>query len=69
MNAGLWLALKSYAATDEAEALTGGRRRFLDKTIAEFRRSDADLAEGEARLAGIEVVAQSTLRAPPTCST
>ncbi len=64
MNAELWLALKSYATTDEAKGLTGARRRFLDKTLADFRRSGADLApDGKARLAAIEVeLAQITLR-------
>lgn len=39
----LWLAIKSFAATDEARALTGERLRFLTKTVDDFRRNGADL--------------------------
>ena len=47
---------RSYAATDEARALTGTRRRFLTKTIDNFRRHGADLdAEGKARLEAIDI--------------
>ncbi len=44
-NAELWQALKDYAATDEAAALDGVRRRHLEKTLQEFRRAGADLPE------------------------
>ncbi|MEJ2358959.1 MAG: M3 family metallopeptidase [Deinococcales bacterium] len=44
-HAGLWAALKAYAATDEARSLEGVRRRHLDKTLQEFRRAGADLPE------------------------
>ena len=43
LHAGLWRALKDYAATAEARALTGPRRRFVDKTLESFRRHGADL--------------------------
>ena len=60
----VWKALKAFAATSEAQALQGTKRRFVDKTIADFRRSGADLApEGKARLSAIDVeLAMLTLR-------
>lgn len=52
----LWKALNRYAETAEARALTGPRRRFLTRTIDEFRRHGANLdAAGKARLAAIDV--------------
>jgi oligopeptidase A len=64
LSDGVWSALKAYATTDEAKALTGTRKRLLDKTIADFRRSGADLApDDKKRLAEIDVaLAQITLR-------
>ena len=64
LSEGVWNALKEYAATEEARSLEGARRRFLDKTIADFRRSGADLdAAGKQRLEGIDVeLARLTLR-------
>jgi Zn-dependent oligopeptidase len=51
LNVGLYAALRDYAATDEAKALTGPRRRYLDRTLADFRRRGADLPpEGKAEL-------------------
>ena len=56
LNEGLWNALRAYAATSEAKSLTGTRKRFLDKTIANFRRHGAELdAAGKARLKEIDV--------------
>ncbi len=56
LHAGLWAALKSYAATGEAGQLEGYRRRFLDKTMAEFRRHGAELdAAGKRKLEEIDV--------------
>ena len=43
LNAGLWRVLKEFAKTDEAGALDPVRRRFLDKSLADFRRSGAEL--------------------------
>jgi oligopeptidase A len=63
-NEGVWKALQAYAATDEARALTGARKRFLEKTLADFRRAGAELpAEGKSRLAEIDVeLAKLTIR-------
>jgi len=56
LNAALWANIKSFAATSEAAALAGERRRFLDKTIDTFRRHGADLEEaGKKRLEGLDV--------------
>jgi len=56
LNAGLWNRLRSYAATDDARRLEGTRRRFLTKTLDEFRRHGAELDEaGKKRLAEIDV--------------
>jgi oligopeptidase A len=56
LNAGLYGALRTFAATPEAKHLDPTRRRFLDKTLADFRRHGAELPpEGKARLSAIEV--------------
>jgi oligopeptidase A len=56
LHAGVWNALKSFAATDEAKALGATKKRFLDKTVADFRRSGADLdPAGKKRLSEIDV--------------
>ncbi|MGD0577935.1 MAG: M3 family metallopeptidase, partial [Bryobacteraceae bacterium] len=56
LHAGLWSALKEYASTAEAAALTGVHARFLKKTIDSFRRHGAELdAAGKTRLAEIDV--------------
>ncbi len=56
LHAGLWAAIKTYAATQEAQELTGTRKRYLRKTIEDFRRHGADLpAEGKSRLAALDV--------------
>ncbi|MDH5490402.1 MAG: M3 family metallopeptidase [Myxococcales bacterium] len=52
----LWVALRAFAETAEAASLEPTRRRFLDKTLDEFRRHGAGLAaEGKARLQAIDV--------------
>ena len=43
LNAELWSAVKAYAGTDDARALTGVRRRHLDKVVRSFERAGADL--------------------------
>jgi len=56
LHAGLWNAVKAYAATSEASALSGERGRFLKKTIESFRRHGADLDDaGKKRLEAIDV--------------
>jgi oligopeptidase A len=56
LHEGLWRVLRDYAATEEARNLTGTRRRFLQKTIDDFRRHGAELdPSGKARLAEIDV--------------
>src|SRR5487761_2155740 len=56
LNEALWNAIKAYAATDEAKALAGTKKRFLTKTVDSFKRQGADLdAAGKARLKEIDV--------------
>jgi oligopeptidase A len=56
LHEGLWKVLQDYAATEEAKNLTGTKRRFLQKTIDDFRRHGAGLdPAGKARLAEIDV--------------
>ncbi len=56
LDSGLWQALRSYADTDDAKALTGARLRFLTKTLDDFRRHGAELPPaGKTRLAEINV--------------
>ncbi|WP_437575477.1 M3 family metallopeptidase [Sorangium sp. So ce887] len=64
LNEGVYGALKAFAATPEAEALTGPRRRFFRKTLDDFRRSGAELdPPGKKRLSEIDVeLATLTLR-------
>lgn len=50
----LWTAVSDYAKSDEAKALTGAEKRFLEKTLDGFRRQGAELPpEGKKRLAEI----------------
>ncbi len=56
LHQGLWQAIKAYAATGEAQALEGARRRFLRKTMDTFRRHGAELdAAGKKRLEEIDI--------------
>jgi oligopeptidase A len=56
LNAGLWERLRAFAATPEARALTGLRKRHLDKTLLEFRRAGAELPpDRKARLEEVRV--------------
>lgn len=43
LDRGVWSALTDLAASDEGRALLGVQRRFLDKTLADFRRVGAGL--------------------------
>lgn len=60
----IYAALAAYAETDEARALTGGRRRLLDKTLLDFVKNGVKLdGERKKRLAEVDVaLAQTTLR-------
>jgi len=52
----LWQGIKAFSATPEGKAVTGERRRFLDKTIDTFRRHGADLdAAGKKKLEELDV--------------
>jgi len=56
LHEGLWKTVQRYSATAEAKQLTGTRRRFLEKTIDDFRRQGAELdSAGKSRLAEIDV--------------
>jgi len=56
LNEALWQAVRGYAATEDARHLTGTRKRFLEKTIDNFRRHGAELdAPGKKRIAEIDV--------------
>ncbi len=56
LHEGLWKAVQQFATTDEAKALAGPRRRFLTKTIQDFRRHGAELdAVGKKRLEALDV--------------
>jgi oligopeptidase A len=56
LNAELWTAIKAFAETEEAKSLAGARKRFLEKTMADFRRHGADLdAEGKRKLQEIDI--------------
>jgi oligopeptidase A len=56
LNDALWQAVKSYAQTEEAKTLTGTRRRFLTKTVDNFRRHGAELdAAGKNKLKEMDV--------------
>ncbi|HWZ89392.1 MAG TPA: M3 family metallopeptidase, partial [Polyangiaceae bacterium] len=55
LNPGLWRVLNEFSGTAEAAALEPTRRRFLDKTLADFRRSGAQLdSEKKERLKAID---------------
>ncbi len=56
LNESLWQAVQAYSKTEEARGLSGARKRFLEKTIDNFRRHGAELdAAGKARIAAIDV--------------
>ncbi len=56
LHDGLWTRLRALEASDEGRALSGLKRRHLDKTMLEFRRSGADLdPDGRARLEELHV--------------
>src|SRR6266853_25563 len=52
LNEPLWKTVLAYAATEEAGKLSGARKRFLEKTVDNFRRHGAELdAAGKLRIA------------------
>ena len=56
LNKELWNAVKRYAATSEAQVLTGAMKRYLTKTVDSFKRHGADLPPaGKVRLKEIDV--------------
>src|SRR5580658_5831816 len=56
LNEDLWKAVKRYAETGEARALTGAFQRYLTKTVADFKRHGAELdPAGKKRLQEIDV--------------
>jgi len=56
LNDALWRAIRDFAGSDEAAALTGVRRRHVERTVREFVRAGADLSpEGKARVEEIQV--------------
>jgi len=64
LNEALWRAVQAYSETREAAALTGVRKRFLEKTIDNFRRHGALLdSAGKQRIAEMDVeLTKLTLR-------
>jgi oligopeptidase A len=56
MNDGLYQAVRAFSETDEAAALPPTEKRFLEKTIDDFRRHGAELnPEDKTKLQAIEI--------------
>jgi oligopeptidase A len=56
LSSPLYRAIREFSSTDEAKGLDPARRRFLEKTLADFRRNGAELDDaGKSRLAEIDV--------------
>jgi len=56
LNDALWQRVKTYSQTEEARNLTGTRKRFLVKTVDNFRRHGAELdPAGKKRLEEMDV--------------
>ena len=64
LHQGIWKALQAFAATEEAKALTGTRKRHLERTMSYYRRHGAALAaDKQAELEKIDVeLAQVTTK-------
>src|SRR5579864_8119778 len=64
LNEGLWRAVQSYAQSEESKTLAGARKRFLVKTVDNFRRHGAELdPAGKARISEIDVeLTKQTIR-------
>ncbi|MFN0128503.1 MAG: M3 family metallopeptidase [Verrucomicrobiales bacterium] len=55
LNESIWDLFVTFARTDEARALTGIQRRFLEETMADFRQNGAELPEEKKeRLASLQ---------------
>lgn len=69
LNQGLWKRIKAYAETEEAQALTGTRKRFLEETVAAFKSKGADLPpDGRKRIEEIEAkLAELTQKYAENC--
>ncbi|MGH9622586.1 MAG: M3 family metallopeptidase [Bryobacteraceae bacterium] len=56
LDANLWSAIKAVSESGEAEKLAPVHQRFLEKTVASFRRSGADLdPEGKKKLEAFNI--------------
>ncbi|HZO12954.1 MAG TPA: M3 family metallopeptidase [Polyangiaceae bacterium] len=64
LSAPVWEALARFAESEAGRALSGPRKRFVEKTVASFRRHGAGLDEaGKQRLSEIDVeLTRATLR-------
>ena len=64
LNTALWRAVQVFSQTDEGRNLAGVRKRFLEKTMDNFRRHGAGLdAAGKQRIAEIDVeLSKQTIR-------
>src|ERR1700733_3372134 len=64
LNEALWQGVLTYSRTEEARNLTGVRKRFLEKTMDNFRRHGAELnPEGKKRIAEMDVeLTKQTIR-------
>jgi oligopeptidase A len=64
LNEPLWRAVQGYSQTEEGRNLAGVRKRFLEKTMDNFRRHGAELdAPGKKRIAEIDVeLTKQTIR-------
>ena len=62
LNDGLWRAVKEFSETDEAHALTGVKKRHLEKTMRAFVRAGADLPPEQKERAEALSVELSTLQ-------
>lgn len=56
LDPGLFKVLNEYAGTTEGKAVSGIRKRYVEKTLADFRRAGAELDDtGKKRLSEIDV--------------
>ncbi len=69
LNQGLWKRIKAYAGTEESQALTGTRKRYLEETVAAFKNRGADLPpDGRKRIEAIEAkLAELTQKYAENC--